>query len=199
MFSGIVEEKGVVTEVKKKANLYTMTVQARRVGRGTKIGDSISVNGVCLTVTRKLGNRLTFDLMKETLDATTLKHAKAGKSVNLERALKVNGRLGGHFVSGHVDGVGRLERIVQIPNYVEWQISLTKGLMKYLAPKGSVCIDGVSLTIGWVKKNRFSIYLIPHTLDVTTFGEMTEGQELNIETDVLAKYILQNRQTPLVA
>jgi riboflavin synthase len=196
MFSGIVEEKGVVTQVKKKANLYTMTIRAKRVVRGTRIGDSIAVNGVCLTVTKKTKNLLTFDLMKETLDATTLKWARPGKDINLERALKVNARLGGHFVSGHVDGVGRLERIVHIPNYVEWQISLDKDLATYLAPKGSVCIDGVSLTIGWVKKNLFSIYLIPHTLDVTTFGRMRQGQELNIETDLLAKYILQNRQTP---
>jgi riboflavin synthase len=193
MFSGIVEEKATVKGVAKKANLFTMTIRAQKVIRGTKVGDSISVDGVCLTVTKKDDRCLTFDLMKETLDATTLKHAKPGTSINLERALKVSDRLGGHFVSGHVDGVGRLMKIVQIPNYVEWQIRIPKGLAKYLAPKGSVSIDGVSLTIGWVKTNLFSIYLIPHTLDVTTFGEKKEGSELNIETDLLAKYILQAR------
>jgi len=193
MFSGIVEEKGVVESVVKKQNLFTMTVKARKVLRGTKIGDSIAVNGVCLTVTKKQAGRVTFDLMKETLESTTLKHARTGKAVNLERALKVNSRLGGHFVSGHVDGVGKLLKIVNLPNYVEWQLQLDKSLAKYLAPKGSVCIDGVSLTIGWVADNSFSIYLIPHTLEVTTFGEKKPGDELNIETDLLAKYILQQR------
>jgi len=193
MFSGIVEEKGVVESVVKKQNLFTMTVKARKVLRGTKIGDSIAVNGVCLTVTKKQAGRVTFYLMKETLESTTLKHARTGKAVNLERALKVNSRLGGHFVSGHVDGVGKLLKIVNLPNYVEWQLQLDKSLAKYLAPKGSVCIDGVSLTIGWVADNSFSIYLIPHTLEVTTFGEKKPGDELNIETDLLAKYILQQR------
>jgi len=193
MFSGIVEEKGVVESVVKKQNLFTMTVKARKVLPGTKIGDSIAVNGVCLTVTKKTAGRVTFDLMKETLESTTLKHARTGKAVNLERALKVNSRLGGHFVSGHVDGVGKLLKIVNLPNYVEWQLQLDKSLAKYLAPKGSVCIDGVSLTIGWVADNSFSIYLIPHTLEVTTFGEKKPGDELNIETDLLAKYILQQR------
>lgn len=193
MFSGIVEEKGTVHRVAKKANLYTLTLRAKKVTGGTKVGDSISVNGVCLTVTGKEGRRLSFDLMKETLDATTLKYVKPGGSVNLERALKVNSRLGGHFVSGHVDGVGILKKIVEIPNYVEWQIQAPKALVKYLAPKGSVSIDGVSLTIGWVKKGLFSIYLIPHTLEVTTFGGKKEGDELNLETDLLAKYILQAR------
>jgi len=195
MFSGIIEEKGVVQKVEKKENLFVMTVKAKKVLAGTKIGDSISVNGVCLTVTQKSGRSVTFDLMKETLDATTLKYAQSDKSINLERALKVNARLGGHFVSGHVDGVGKLVKIVNIPNYVEWQIAIDKSLAKYLAPKGSVAIDGVSLTIGWVKKNLFSIYLIPHTLQVTTFGEKRVGDSLNIETDLLAKYILQNRFT----
>lgn len=193
MFSGIVEEKGLVKKVEKKQNLFVLTVQAKKTARGAKIGESISVNGVCLTVTSKSGSQLTFDLMKETLDATTLKYATAGREVNLERALKVNSRLGGHFVSGHVDGVGVIKKIVTLPNYIEWQIALDKSLARYLAPKGSVCIDGVSLTIGWVKKNLFSIYLIPHTLDVTTFGTKKVRDQVNIETDILAKYILQNK------
>lgn len=193
MFSGIVEEKGIVAKVEKKENLYVMTIKAKKVLAGTQTGDSIAVNGVCLTVTQKTKNTVTFDLMKETLLATTLIYAQPGRTVNLERALKVNARLGGHFVSGHVDGVGKIEKIATLPNYVEWQISLDKSLARYLAPKGSVCIDGVSLTIGWVKQNLFSIYLIPHTLDVTSFGEKKSKDKVNIETDLLAKYILQSR------
>ena len=194
MFSGIVEEKGVVQKVDHKKNLITMDVKADRVLRGTKIGDSIAVNGVCLTVTRIADEVATFDLMKETLDSTTLGYAKPGTEVNLERALKVSDRIGGHFVSGHVDGMGLLKKKVTMENYVEWQIELDRRLMRYMAPKASVTVDGVSLTIGWVKKTMFSIYLIPHTLDVTTFGNKRLGQKLNIETDVLAKYILHGKE-----
>jgi len=193
MFSGIVEEKGIVQEIVRKKNLLTMSVKAQRVLRGTKLGDSIAVNGVCLTVTRIHGGIAVFDLMKETLDFTTLGYAKPGTEVNLERALKPSDRIGGHFVSGHVDGMGTLVKKVTMENYVEWQIQLDRKLMRYLAPKASVTVDGVSLTIGWVKKTSFSIYLIPHTLDVTTFGRKRVGQKLNIETDILAKYIIHGK------
>ncbi len=196
MFSGIVEEKGTVKNIKRLKNLITMDVQGDRVVRGVKIGDSVAINGVCLTVVKIRGKVLTFDLMKETLDATTLGFAETGSEVNLERALKVNARLGGHFVSGHVDGMGTFKKKVTMENYVEWQIQVDRKMLKYIAPKASVAVDGVSLTIGWVKKNTntFSIYLIPHTLDVTTFGKKKIGQKLNIETDMLAKYILHARE-----
>lgn len=194
MFSGIVEEKGIVQKVVRRPNLITMDVKADKVLRGAKIGDSIAVNGVCLTITTIKGKTATFDLMKETLDFTTLGYAKSGTEVNLERALKVSDRIGGHFVSGHVDGMGLLKKKVTMENYVEWQIELDGRLMRYMAPKASVTVDGVSLTIGWVKKTTFSIYLIPHTLEVTTFGGKKVGQKLNIETDVLAKYILHGKQ-----
>ena len=194
MFSGIVEEKGIVKEIIRKKNLLTLDVKADRVLRGTKSGDSIAVNGVCLTVTKIRGKTAIFDLMKETLDFTTLGYAKPGTEVNLERALKVSDRIGGHFVSGHVDGMGILKKKVTMENYVEWQIELDHKLMRYMAPKASVTVDGVSLTIGWVRKTMFSIYLIPHTLDVTTFGRKRVGQKLNIETDVLAKYILHGKE-----
>ena len=193
MFSGIVEEKGVIQNVSRKENFATITIRTNAVHKGTKIGDSICVDGVCLTVTSKKGPVMKFDLMKETLDATTMKHYKPKRTVNLERSLKVNGRLGGHFVSGHVDCVGRLKKIVTLPNYVEFQIEMDKPLMRYIVPKGSVTLDGVSLTVGEVKKKQFSVYLIPHTLDVTTFGIKTDGEEMNIETDILAKYVLQDQ------
>ncbi len=134
-----------------------------------------------------------FDLMKETLDATTLKSLKAGAKVNLERAMKAEARLGGHFVTGHVDAVGMIKDIRRLKNYVEYRISLSKKLMRYVVPKGSVAIDGISLTVGEVKKNWFAVYFIPHTLEVTTIGEKKVGDEVNIETDLLAKYILKSR------
>jgi len=190
MFSGIVEEYGVIQSVTKKENLFVLAVKAKKVLGGTKIGDSICVNGICLTVTGKKKDVLTFDLMKETIDATSLKFAQKGIKVNLERSLKVNSRIGGHFVTGHVDGVGKIQAIVRLPNYVEFRISVGPDLMKYIAPKGSVTVDGVSLTIGHVTRTFFSIYLIPHTLDVTTFGQSRKGDIVNIETDILAKYIL---------
>ncbi len=195
MFSGIVEEFGSVKEIKKKKNLYTLKIKAKKVVKGTKVGDSICVDGVCLTVTNKKGQTLTFDVMKESLDKTVIQHYKTGTKVNLERSLKVDDRLGGHFVSGHVDCVGVIKKIVTIPNYVEFQISVPKEFRKYIAPKGSVCLDGISLTIGDVRKTDFSIYLIPFTLDVTTFGDKKEKDELNIETDLLAKYLLNAKET----
>jgi riboflavin synthase len=194
MFSGIVEEYGSVEEVVKKENLYVLRIKVKKVLGGTKIGDSICVNGVCLTVTQKTKSVLSFDLMKETLEATTLKHAKNSFPVNLERSLKVSDRLGGHFVTGHVDGVGVIKEILTLPNYVEFRIKVDRALLKYIAPKGSVAVDGVSLTIGRVTNEYFSIYLIPHTLEVTTFGKMKAADEVNIETDILAKYILKDRE-----
>ena len=194
MFSGIVEETGTIRKVEKKKNLYVITIRATRAARGTKIGDSISVDGICLTVTKKQGREMTFDLMKETLDKTTFRYARPGRTVNLERSLKVGDRIGGHFVTGHIDGTGVFKKRVSIPNYIEWRIAVEPRLARYIIPKGSVTIDGVSLTVGEVKKKYFSVYLIPHTLEVTTFGKKRVGEIVNIETDVLAKYILWDRQ-----
>ncbi len=187
MFSGIVEETGCINKVRKKENLYVVTLAAKRVSRGAKIGDSIAVDGICLTVTKKDGNKLTFDLMKETLDKTTFRYAAPGRKVNLERSLKVGDRLGGHFVTGHIDGTGVFAKRIDLPNYVEWRIRVEPRLARYIIPKGSVTIDGVSLTVGEVKRDYFSVYLIPHTLEVTTFGKKRIGEIVNIETDVLAK------------
>ncbi len=193
MFSGIVEEKGVVAKIEKKENLLILSIKAKKVLKGVKIGDSISVDGACLTITKMKKNIVSFDIMKETIDKTTLKFLKVGSDVNLEGALRVNDRLGGHFVSGHIDGVGVIQKRVSKPNYEEFQIAIPKHLSCYLAPKGSVCVDGISLTIGEVKKNVFTIYIIPHTLDVTTLGRKRDGDEVNIETDLLAKYLLSAR------
>lgn len=193
MFTGIVEETGVVNAVEEKENLIVLSLSAKKVVKGVHVGDSISVNGVCLTVIKVDGQEVTFDLMKETLTATTFKYVKPGDKVNLERSLKMNSRIGGHFVSGHIDGEGTIDKIVTLPNYVEFRVTATPALTRYIVPKGSVAIDGVSLTVGAVTKKYFSVYLIPHTLTVTTFGGCKPGDKVNIETDILAKYVVHGR------
>ncbi|MDD3374653.1 MAG: riboflavin synthase [Candidatus Omnitrophica bacterium] len=198
MFSGIVEEKGIVQKIERKENLIVLSVKAKKVLKGIKIGDSISTDGVCLTVAKLKKDVFTFDIMKETMDKTTLKYLEVGSRVNLEGALRVNDRLGGHFVSGHIDGVGTIKKRISLPNYEEFQILIPKSLARYLAPKGSVCIDGISLTIGEVKGNMFFVYIIPHTLKVTTLGSKKDNDKVNIETDLLAKYILSAREQDLV-
>ena len=193
MFTGIVEAMGKVRSLDKRRNLYVLAVEKPKLFNDIKIGDSIAHDGVCLTVTAIKAGCCYFDLMKETLDATTLKHARPGGKINLERAMKADARMGGHFVTGHVDAVGRITDIRTLPNYVEYRIALQKDLMRYVVPKGSVAIDGISLTVGKVTKGWFAVYFIPHTLAVTTIGSKKAGDEVNIETDLLAKYILKSR------
>jgi len=190
MFSGIVEELGTVEALRKQANLATIAVRARSVLPGTKIGDSISIDGVCLTVTKKRADRLDFDVMKETLDKTTLGKLREKERVNLERALKVSDRISGHFVTGHVDGIGTITKILRGKNYAEMHIGVARPLVRYVVPKGSICVNGVSLTVGKVGKNSFSFFLIPFTRELTNLGRKRPGQQVNVETDILAKYIL---------
>lgn len=192
MFTGIIEAQGVVKALEKTENLITLAVKCPRNFDDIKVGDSIANDGVCLTVTAIKGGCYYFDLMKETLEATTLKHVVPGTVLNLERAMKADARLGGHFVTGHVDGVGRIRDILTLPNYVEYRISAARDLMRYLVPKGSVALDGISLTVGAVRKDWFAVYFIPHTLKVTSIGAKKTGAEVNIETDLLAKYILKS-------
>ena len=193
MFTGIVEEMGIVEGIVSKKNLSVLRVRAKKILKDAKEGTSIAVNGVCLTVTRIKGGVLTFDIMRETLLKTNLGKLKSKNRVNLERALKANGRIDGHFVSGHVDDMGIVTDRITGENYTELRIRIRKDLRKYIAPKGSVCLDGVSLTVGEVKKTYFSVYLIPFTLQVTTLGGLRKGDHVNVETDVLAKYILNKK------
>lgn len=189
MFNGIVEETGVVEGIEQRKNLVVLRVRARKVLKGAKGGDSIAVDGVCLTVTEKKKNTLTFDLMRETLEKTSLGRLNCGEKVNLERALAVGDRISGHFVTGHIDGVGRIEARVEEPNYTELSIHLSKTLRRYIVPKGSVCLDGVSLTVGVVRQNLFTVYLIPFTKQQTTLGFRKKGDMVNIEADILARYV----------
>ena len=196
MFNGIVEEIGIVDALERRKNLSALKVRARKVLQGTKPGDSIAVEGVCLTVTEKKKNILAFDMMRETVSKTSLGQLRRGDKVNLERALKAGVRVSGHFVTGHIDGAGRVEQKIAEANYGELSIRLPKGLGKYIVPKGSVALDGVSLTVGKVGKGRFSVYLIPFTKQVTTLGSKKKGDWVNIETDILAKYLLSARAQP---
>lgn len=189
MFTGIVEEVGKVTEVRRTGTVTRISVNGPKVAAGTQVNDSVSVNGVCLTVTACLGTRMAFDAVTETLQRSTLRYTRPGENVNLERALAVGGRVGGHFVLGHVDGTGRIvsvhdrgaDRIIRIHTEPE--------LMRLMVYKGSVAVDGVSLTVAELDKETFSVAIIPHTLRNTTFREHREGDTVNIEADILGKYV----------
>lgn len=189
MFTGIVEEIGQVKTFKQKTNLSVLTVSALKASKGIGLGDSVAVNGVCLTVTDIKKNNLSFDLMSETLKSTNLNMLKEGSAVNLESAMKANSRVNGHFVTGHVDEVGILLEKIEDKNYLELRISYPAAIKKFLVKKGSVCLDGVSLTIGEVTRQYFSVYLIPFTKDVTTLGKKAKKAKINIEIDILARYI----------
>jgi riboflavin synthase len=193
MFTGIIESTANVVSLVKRKNLFTLAVKAPALFDDVKIGDSIANDGVCLTVTGIKDGCFYFDLMKETLEATTLHQLKAGFVVNLERAMRADARLGGHFVTGHVDAVGRITDIRTLENYVEYRVAVPRKLIRYVVPKGSIAIDGISLTAGKVKKDWVAVYFIPHTLAVTTIGQKKVGDAVNIETDLLAKYILKGK------
>lgn len=189
MFTGLVEEVGTVLGIKKGARSAQLTVAAQKTLEGIKLGDSIAVNGVCLTVVDYTGSALTVDVMDETLQKTTLGKLGKGARVNLERALAVGDRFGGHFVTGHVDGVGKIidRRWVDIASIVT--ISAPADLMHFIIEKGSIAIDGVSLTTIQVGTDSFAVSLIPHTRDQTTLGDKIPGDEVNLETDILGKYV----------
>jgi len=192
MFTGIIEETGTVTQVDAKKNLAVLKIRAKSVLKGMKKGDSLLVEGVCLTATNILKGIVTFDVMRETMLKTTLGKLKAKSKVNLELALKASGRFNGHFVTGHIDDVGIVRKRITQKNNIELQISVPQKFLKYIVPKGSICLDGISLTVGQVQKNYFSVYIIPFTDKNTTLGFKKKGDCVNIETDLLAKYILNH-------
>jgi riboflavin synthase len=191
MFTGIIEEQGQIQSIAHQKNLSVLKVRVKKLVRGTKKGDSIAMNGVCLTVTNIQKNILSFDVMQETLDKTNLGELKPNALVNLEGAMKLGDRLHGHIVTGHVDCVGEIWERIARKNYVEFKIKFNPLIRPYIVPKGSICIDGVSLTVGAVQRHHFSIYLIPFTLKITTLGLKKAKDKVNIEADILAKYILQ--------
>lgn len=189
MFSGIVEDLRRVKKVDAKKEFSRISIDLGLLIKGTKIGDSISVNGACLTIVEIEKSLATFDIMLETLNKTNLGDLKIGDKVNIERSLKMGERLDGHFVLGHVDGQGIIEKKVQDEdNCVIW-VSLPNKLKYGLIPKGSIGVDGISLTIADIKDNKFAIALIPHTLKITTLGIKGVGDKVNIEIDYLGKWI----------
>ncbi len=192
LFTGIIEQLGIIKGIELKKNLIILTVDVGMLASKIKLGDSVAINGVCLTATLKKGKIVSFDLMKETIEKTSLKEITIGSKVNLELALKSDSRFGGHFVTGHVDELGTIKAIEKSKNWVSITVSISKANQKYLVHKGSVTLDGISLTVGKVEKNAFQVYLIPYTLKVTNLGSKMVGHSINIETDILAKYILSS-------
>ncbi len=188
MFSGIIEDSGQVVSLRRRGNLTLMQLDSSLASQ-LNLGDSVSVNGICLTAVATSGQRFTVQVMPETLRCTTLGKLRAGEKVNLELALKVSDRLGGHLVQGHVDGVGYIRRQQKAQDHAVWTISAPKELMKYIVSKGSIAIDGISLTVVEASADKFTISLIPHTLKHTTLGQRRIGQMVNLEVDVVGKYV----------
>lgn len=189
MFTGIVEEIGLVENVKKGPASASVTINAPAVTAGTKTGDSIAVNGICLTVTSLAGSTFTADIMHESLNRSSLSDLRRGSRVNLERAMAADGRFGGHIVSGHVDGTGIISAIREDDNAVWYTIRTSPAIMRYIVEKGSVTIDGVSLTVAAVTEDSFSVSVIPHTRQVTIMGDLRAGDKVNLENDIIGKYV----------
>lgn len=189
MFTGIVEELGTVVEITDQADAIRLTVAASEVTSDAALGDSISVNGCCLTVAARGQDRFTADVMHQTLELTSLGSLKVGSRVNLERAVTPTTRLGGHLVQGHVDGTGTVRRRTPSDHWEVVEVSLPTQLERYLVPQGSITVDGVSLTVVDVLADSFTVSLIPETLARTVLGDKPEGATVNLEVDVIAKYV----------
>ncbi|TWU04265.1 riboflavin synthase [Stieleria varia] len=189
MFTGLVETMGTIIEVVEDGPGKRLAVQSPLIATDAKLGDSICINGCCLTVIAMDGDRLEFEAGEETLKRTNLGQLTAGCNVNLERSLAVGDRLGGHYVTGHVDALGQLIERVNDPPWANLRFRMPGELASQVASKGSIAIDGISLTVVDVDDDSFSVALIPHTLSVTTLGQRAVGDDVNLETDVLAKYV----------
>lgn len=193
MFTGIVEEAGIIEKIKPTARSIEMTVRASVCGKGVKIGDSVAVNGCCLTAvnitSRGKAKLIQFDLLQESWKRTNFQFSKVGSLVNLERSLRANGELGGHFVTGHVDGLGKIIRWERAGKDHVLDIAAPPEVMKYVVFKGSIAVDGISLTVAGVSKKSFRIWIIPHTFEVTVLKERQVGDAVNLEADLLGKYV----------
>ena len=194
MFTGIVEEIGKIKAINGSQDSVEMVIKARKILDDVNLGDSISVNGVCLTVTEFTSDGFTVDVMPETVKSTSLRELQRNDDVNLERAMSANGRFGGHLVSGHVDGIGKIVRKEPKGNAVYYEIEIPEELIAFMIYKGSVTVDGTSLTIFGLTKNTFTLSLIPHTLTETILRKKGVGDIVNIECDMLGKYVSQFMQ-----
>jgi riboflavin synthase len=194
MFTGIIEGTGIIKSIVKikdtdRSADSRIEIDLGKLSKGLQVGDSVNVNGTCLTTTRIMKNKVYFEVVKETMKRTSLGMLEIGDHVNLERSLRISDRIEGHIVLGHIDGVGEIEDIVKKPSETKIWISVNKEIAKFLVSKGSVALDGISFTIVDVWKNKFSIALVPHTLAVTTFKNKLKGDKVNIEVDILSKYV----------
>jgi len=189
MFTGIIEEVGIIQSIKRTGESFVLTISANKMMNDINLGDSIAINGVCLTVTSYSTTIFTVDVMPETVKATSLATVTQGSRVNLERAMAAGGRFGGHFVSGHVDGTGTIVAKKTVENAVYYEIETMNEILKYIILRGSVAVDGTSLTVFGVSENSFTLSIIPHTLSETVLGIKGKGDVVNIECDMLGKYV----------
>ncbi|WP_022852834.1 riboflavin synthase [Thermodesulfatator atlanticus] len=189
MFTGIVEGLGEIVKIESRARGRVFFILSPFDLGDTQIGDSIAVNGVCLTVTALSGNQFAVDVSPETLKRSTLGSFKVGEKVNLERALRVGDRLGGHLVTGHVDGIGKVLKRELRGDFIFYTVKIPKDLARYVVEKGSIAIDGISLTVNQIKDDEVSLAIIPHTAKLTTIGFRNPGDEVNIEVDIIGKYV----------
>ena len=194
MFTGIIQGVGKIEKISqntKNRSAFQMTVDLGKYARGLKVGHSVALNGVCLSATKISKNKCDFEMIDETIKQTNLGNLVPGTKVNIERSLKVGDRMEGHFVLGHVDGVGIIKKIEKKPKEVKIWFEVPKKLVKFVVKKGSIAIDGISLTVVDITKNNASVCLIPHTIKITNFQSKKVGDKINIETDILGKYILK--------
>lgn len=189
MFTGMIEEIGTIRSVRKGNTSGSLTIEAGEILSGVKIGDSIAVNGICLTVTGLEGSGFTVDVMHETFDRSNGAMFQAGMRVNLERAMAADGRFGGHIVMGHADGLGKILRRWRDDTAIWYTIQAKPQIMRYIVEKGSIAVDGISLTVAAITQEDFSVSVIPHTVKETVLKERREGDFVNLETDVIGKYV----------
>ena len=189
MFTGIIEEIGTVKNIQRNGSNSFIVIEAKKVLEDVHLGDSIAVNGVCLTVTKTDGSIFQADVMSETLSRSSLGELRQGSKVNLERAMAANGRFGGHIVSGHIDGTGTITDIVNDGIAIWYTISANADIMRYIVEKGSIAIDGISLTVARVTDRDFSVSVIPHTAEMTILSTKSKGQTVNLENDIIGKYV----------
>jgi len=197
MFTGIIKELGKVHRISGLGGIYKLSVEAKDIADGLSMGDSVSVNGACLTLTGKDKNVLNFDIMGETFKRTNILKLKPGESVNLESALRAGDPLGGHFVTGHIDCLGRIRGIRRAGDNYSIEVAFPGEYKKFVVEKGSISLDGISLTVGSAGDGNAVVHIIPHTLKVTTLGSKRPGDEVNIEFDIIGKYILGLAKFPL--
>ncbi len=196
MFTGIIEKTGIIRSIQKSGHSAVLTIGASAVLDGLRLGDSIAVNGVCLTVVFLSEDSFSADVMHETVERSNLWKLNVGSTVNLERAMPLNGRFGGHIVAGHIDGTGVISKVRKDENAIWFTVRTSPGILRYVIDKGSIAIDGISLTIAGVTEIDFSVSVIPHTAQNTTLGEKRVGDTINLENDCIGKYVEKLLRTP---